>query len=56
MDLSEEKIADVKAKLEDYKNTGNPALLDTLREYIFEYMDYDGDNEVIKDLKEFFHM
>lgn len=56
MDISEEKLRQVKCVLDDYKTTGNPDLLQKLRGYIFEYMDYDGDSAVIRELKETFHM
>ncbi|WP_417145006.1 hypothetical protein [Raoultibacter massiliensis] len=55
MDLSSEKIEEVRAALADYKNTGNPDLLSKLRGYLFEYKDYDGDDPVILALKQAFH-
>lgn len=55
MDLAPEKIEDLRVALADYKMTGNPDLLAKLRGYIFEYQDYEGDNEVINDLKATFH-
>ena len=56
MDLSEEKLQEVKSVLDDYKTTGNPDLLQKLRGFVFEYMNYEGDNPVIQELKETFHM
>lgn len=55
MDTSPERIERVKTVLDDYKNTGNPDLLRELRGYIFEYRDYEGDNEVILDLRKTFN-
>lgn len=55
MDLSPERVEDLRVTLEDYKTTGNPDLLAKLRNYIFEFQEYEGDNQVINDLKETFH-
>lgn len=55
MDISSEKIEEIRVTLADYKNTGNPDLLNQLRRYLFEFKDYEGDDPVIKDLLETFH-
>lgn len=55
MNLTPEEHEDLRVALADYKNTGNPDLLRKLRDYIFKCQDYEGDDEVINDLKATFH-
>lgn len=53
--MDEEKYEDMSTALQDYKNTGNPDLLNKLRRYIFDVRDYEGDDPVVADLRATFH-